>query len=74
MGRNDPEFISGKNKQNAVKAVVLTDAAGKLLFYERQRKAPSSRRIRVEHGIAHRKSLGPPVGHAYPLAHDPDEA
>ncbi|MFI1808474.1 hypothetical protein ACH415_33245 [Streptomyces californicus] len=25
-------------------------------MYERQRKAPSSRRIRVEHGIAHLKN------------------
>ncbi|MFJ7260350.1 transposase family protein [Streptomyces globosus] len=32
-GRKDREkFISGKNKQNAVKAMVLTDAGGKLLF------------------------------------------
>ncbi|SEE23602.1 transposase [Streptomyces sp. TLI_105] len=117
-------FISGKNKQDAVKAMVLTDATGRLLFcsparpascaditharqsglvkhladgpfveiladvgyqglgaqtggqvvtpphrkfkknppdwyeeiYERQRKAHSSRRIRVEHGIAHLKN------------------
>ncbi|MFE3934736.1 transposase family protein [Streptomyces goshikiensis] len=124
-GRKDREkFISGKNKQNAVKAMVLTDASGKLLFcspaqpascaditharelglvkhltggpaleiladagyqglgaqtggrvvtpphrkfkknppewyeeiYERQRKAHSSRRIRLEHGIAHLKN------------------
>ncbi|MFK0239187.1 transposase family protein [Streptomyces vinaceus] len=124
-GRKDREkFISGKNKQNAVKAMVLTDASGRLLFcspaqpascaditharrlglvkhlaggpaveiladagyqglgaqtggrvvtpphrkfkknppdwyeeiYERQRKAHSSRRIRVEHGIAHLKN------------------
>ncbi|MFE7092942.1 transposase family protein [Streptomyces erythrochromogenes] len=125
-GRKDREkFISGKNKQNAVKAMVLTDARGRLLFcspaqpascaditharqlglvkkligspvaveiladagyqglgaqtggrvvtpphrkfkknppdwyeeiYERQRKAHSSRRIRVEHGIAHLKN------------------
>ncbi|MBJ6636804.1 transposase [Streptomyces sp. DHE7-1] len=121
-GRKDREsFISGKNKQNAVKSMVLTDASGRLLFYspaqpascaditharkmglvkhladglpveiladagyqclgaqtggrvvtpphrkfkkdppewyeetyERQRKAHSSRRIRVEHGVAH---------------------
>ncbi|WP_237296954.1 transposase family protein [Streptomyces sp. 3211] len=119
------EFISGKNKQNAVKAMALTAAGGRLLFcsparpascaditharqlglvkhlagssvaveilvdagyqglgaqtggpavtpphrkfkknppdwyeeiYERQRKAHSSRRIRVEHGIAHLKN------------------
>ncbi len=32
-GRKDREkFISGKNKQNAVKAMVLADAGGKLLF------------------------------------------
>ncbi|MFF7618033.1 transposase family protein, partial [Streptomyces lavendulae] len=32
-GRKDREkFISGKNKQNAVKAMILTDASGKLLF------------------------------------------
>ncbi|MGW4027045.1 transposase family protein [Streptomyces sp. NPDC005009] len=117
------KFISGKNKQNAVKSMVVTDAAGRLLFcspaepascaditharklglvklladgpaveiladagyqglgaqtggrvvtpphrkfkknppewyeemYERQRKAHSSRRIRVEHGIGHLK-------------------
>ncbi|MEU6980741.1 transposase family protein [Streptomyces sp. NPDC046371] len=124
-GRKDREkFISGKNKQNAVKAMILTDASGRLLFcsptqpascaditharqlglvkhltdgppveiladagyqglgaqtggravtpphrkfkknppewyeeiYERQRKAHSSRRIRVEHGIAHLKN------------------
>ncbi|WP_237297271.1 transposase family protein [Streptomyces sp. 3211] len=31
--RKDREkFISGKNKQNAVKAIVLTDASGQLLF------------------------------------------
>ncbi|WP_331448866.1 transposase family protein [Streptomyces prasinus] len=124
-GRKDREkFISGKNKQNAVKSMVVTDAAGRLLFcspaepascaditharklglvrlladgpameiladagyqglgaqtggrvvtpphrkfkknppewyeemYERQRKAHSSRRIRVEHGISHLKN------------------
>ncbi|WP_420000364.1 transposase family protein [Streptomyces boninensis] len=124
-GREDREkFISGKNKQNAVKAMVVTDAAGRLLFcsptepascaditharklglvklladgsmveiladagyqglgaqtggrvvtpphrkfkknppewyekmHERQRKAHSSRRIRVEHGIGHLKN------------------
>ncbi|WP_251064828.1 hypothetical protein [Streptomyces sp. ISL-44] len=64
MGRNDREFISGKNKQNAVKAMFLTDAADKLLFYERQRKAPSSRRIRVEHGIAHLKHWRATADHA----------
>ncbi|MFE2854437.1 transposase family protein [Streptomyces lavendulae] len=126
-GHKDREkFISGKNKQNAVKAMVLTDARGRLLFcspaqpascaditharqlglvghlaggpaveiladagyqglgaqtggrvvtpphrkfkkdppewyeeiHERQRKAHSSRRIRVEHGIAHLKTGG----------------
>ncbi|MEU6657542.1 transposase family protein [Streptomyces sp. NPDC046821] len=124
-GRKDREkFTSGKNKQNAVKSVVVTDAAGRLLFcspaepastaditharklglvklladgpaveimadagyqglgaqtggrvvtpphrkfkknppewyeemHERQRKAHSSRRIRVEHGIGHLKN------------------
>lgn len=124
-GRKDREkFISGKNKQNAVKSMVVTDANGRLLFcspaqpascaditharqlglvkvladgpvvemladagyqglgaqtggrvvtpphrkfkkdapdwyeemHERQRKAHSSRRIRVEHGIAHLKN------------------
>ncbi|MCM2416538.1 transposase [Streptomyces sp. RKAG293] len=124
-GRKDREkFISGKNKQNAVKSMVLTDADGRLLFcspaqpgscaditharqlglvkhlvdgptveiladagyqglgaqtggrvvtpphrkfkknapdwyeeiHERQRKTHSSRRIRVEHGIAHLKN------------------
>ncbi|MFE7587749.1 transposase family protein [Streptomyces gardneri] len=124
-GRKDREkFISGKNKQNAVKSMVVTDAVGRLLFcspaepascaditharqlglvklladgpaveiladagyqglgaqtggrvvtpphrkfkknapdwyeemHERQRKAHSSRRIRVEHGIAHLKN------------------
>ncbi|WP_217135105.1 transposase family protein [Streptomyces sp. AC558_RSS880] len=124
-GRKDREkFISGKNKQNAVKSMVVTDAAGRLLFcspaepascaditharklslvklladgpaveiladagyqglgaqtggrvvtpphrkfkknppewyeemHERQRKAHSSRRIRVEHGIGHLKN------------------
>ncbi|MEV7680468.1 transposase family protein [Streptomyces sp. NPDC088341] len=124
-GRKDREkFISGKNKQNAVKSMVVTNADGRLLFcspaepascaditharqlglvelltngpgveiladagyqglgaqtggrvvtpphrkfkknppdwyeemYERQRKAHSSRRIRVEHGIAHLKN------------------
>jgi hypothetical protein len=121
-GRKDRDkFISGKNKQNAVKSMVVTDAAGRLLFcstaepascaditharklglvklltdgpameiladagyqglaaqtggrvvtpphrkfkknppdwyeeiHERQRKAHSSQRIRVEHGIGH---------------------
>ncbi|WP_234442361.1 transposase [Streptomyces sp. NRRL S-1448] len=124
-GRKDREkFISGKNKQNAVKSMVVTNAEGRLLFcseaepascaditharklglvkllangpaveiladagyqglgaqtggrvvtpphrkfkkdppewyeemYERQRKAHSSRRIRVEHGIGHLKN------------------
>lgn len=124
-GRKDREkFISGKNKQNAVKSMVVTNADGRLLFcspaepascaditharqlglvelltngpgveiladagyqglgaqtggrvvtpphrkfkknppdwyeemYERQRTAHSSRRIRVEHGIAHLKN------------------
>ncbi|MBQ0972869.1 transposase [Streptomyces sp. RK31] len=124
-GRKDREkFISGKNKQNAVKSMVVTDATGRLLFcspaepascaditharklglvklladgpaveiladagyqglgaqtggrvvtpphrkfkknppewyeemHERQRKAHSSRRIRVEHGIGHLKN------------------
>jgi hypothetical protein len=124
-GRKDREkFISGKNKQNAVKSMVVTDADGRLLFcspaepascaditharqlglvklladgpfveiladagyqglgaqtggrvvtpphrkfkknppdwyeemHERQHKAHSSRRIRVEHGIAHLKN------------------
>ncbi|WP_260695722.1 transposase family protein [Streptomyces sp. IB201691-2A2] len=126
-GRKDREkFISGKNKQNAVKSMVVTDVDGRLLFcspaepascaditharqlglvtllangpgveiladagyqglgaqtggrvvtpphrkfkenapdwyeemHERQRQAHSSRRIRVEHGIAHLKNLG----------------
>ncbi|MFE9460834.1 transposase family protein [Streptomyces californicus] len=125
VGRKDREkFISGKNKQNAVKSMVVTDAGGRLLFcspaepascaditharklglvelladgpaveiltdagyqglgaqtggrvmtpphrkfkknppewyeemHERQRKAHSSRRIRVEHGIGHLKN------------------
>ncbi|WP_237735913.1 transposase [Streptomyces sp. AA1529] len=124
-GRKDREkYISGKNKQNAVKSMVLTDADGRLMFcspaepasvaditharklglvklladgpaleiladagyqglgaqtsgrvvtpphrkfkknppewyeemHERQRKAHSSRRIRVEHGIGHMKN------------------
>lgn len=124
-GRKDRDkFISGKNKQNAVKSMVVTDEDGRVLFcsptkpgscaditharqlglvklladgpaveiladagyqglgaqtggrvvtpphrkfkknapdwyeemYERQRKAHSSRRIRVEHGIAHLKN------------------
>ncbi|CAD5925801.1 MULTISPECIES: transposase family protein [Streptomyces] len=124
-GRTDREkFISGKNKQNAVKSMVVTDAEGRLLFrspaesascaditharklglvrlltegpavkiladagyqglgaqtggrvgtpphrkfkknapdwyeemHERQRKAHSSRRIRVEHRIGHLKN------------------
>ncbi|MFJ4806829.1 transposase family protein [Streptomyces murinus] len=124
-GRKDREkFISGKNKQNAVKSMVVTDAEGRLLFcsptepascaditharklglvklladgpaveiladagyqglaaqtggrvvtpphhkykknppewyeemHERQRRAHSSRRIRVEHGIGHLKN------------------
>ncbi|MEV7020487.1 transposase family protein [Streptomyces sp. NPDC093991] len=124
-GRKDRDaFISGKNKQNAVKTMVVTDEDGRVLFcsptrpgscvditharqlglvqlladgptveiladagyqglgaqtggrvitpphrkfkrnapdwyeemYERQRKAHSSRRIRVEHGIAHLKN------------------
>ena len=125
VGRKDRDkFISGKNKQNAVKAMVFTDGDGRLLFciptkpgscaditharelglvklladgpaveiladagyqglgaqtggrvvtpphrkfkknapdwyeemHERQRKTHSSRRIRVEHGIAHLKN------------------
>ncbi|MGB9999617.1 transposase family protein [Streptomyces pseudogriseolus] len=124
-GRKDRDkFISGKNKQNAVKSMVVTDGEGRVLFcspakpascaditqarqlglvrllvdgpavdiladagyqglgaqtggrvitpphrkfkknapdwyeeiHERQRKAHSSRRIRVEHGIAHLKN------------------
>ncbi|MFD5234079.1 transposase family protein [Streptomyces qaidamensis] len=125
VGRRDRDrFISGKSKQNAIKAMVLTDGDGRVLFcsptrpgscaditharqlglvklpadgpaveiladagyqglgaqtggrvvtpphrkfkknapdwceemHERQRKAHSSRRIRVEHGIAHLKN------------------
>ena len=125
VGRKDRDtFISGKNKQNAVKSMVVTDDEGHVLFcspaqpascaditharhlglvellavgpaveiladagyqglgaqtggrvvtpphrkfkknapdwyeemYEQQRKAHSSRRIRVEHGIAHLKN------------------
>ncbi|GAQ72902.1 transposase DDE domain protein [Streptomyces turgidiscabies] len=125
QGRKDRDkFISGKNKQNAVKSMVVTDGEGRVLWrsptkpgscaditharqlglvgllaggpaveiladagyqglgaqtggrvvtpphrkfkknapdwyekmYERQRKAHSSRRIRVEHGIAHLKN------------------
>ncbi|QHY93553.1 Transposase DDE domain protein [Streptomyces sp. S4.7] len=125
QGRKDRDkFISGKNKQNAVKSMVVTDGEGRMLWcsptkpgscaditharqlglvellaggpaveiladagyqglgaqtggrvvtpphrkfkknapdwyedmYERQRKAHSSRRIRVEHGIAHLKN------------------
>ncbi|NNN34502.1 transposase [Streptomyces sp. S3(2020)] len=124
VGRKDRDrFISGKNKQNAVKSMVVTDGEGRVLWcsptrpascadiharqlglvtlladgpaveiladagyqglgaqtggrvvtpphrkfkknapdwyeeiYERQRKAHSSRRIRVEHGIAHLKN------------------
>ncbi|WP_415940116.1 transposase family protein [Streptomyces sp. 039-1] len=125
VGRKDRDkFVSGKNKQNAVKSMVVTDAEGRLLFcspaepascaditharklglvkllsdgpaveiladagyqglgaqtggrvvtpphrkfkknppewyeeiHERQRKAHSSRRIRVEHGIGHLKN------------------
>lgn len=125
VGRKDRDtFISGKNKQNSVKSMVVTDDEGHVLFcspvqpgscaditharhlglvrllavgpvveiladagyqglgaqtggrvvtpphrkfkknapdwheemYERQRKAHSSRRIRVEHGIAHLKN------------------
>ncbi|MFB7868157.1 transposase family protein, partial [Streptomyces sp. NPDC056069] len=124
-GRKDRDkFVSGKNKQNAVKSMVVTDGEGRVLWcsptepgscaditqarqlglvkllaggpvveiladagyqglgaqtggrvvtpphrkfkknapdwyeemYERQRKAHSSRRIRVEHGIAHLKN------------------
>ncbi|WP_229830476.1 transposase [Streptomyces mutabilis] len=124
-GRKDrDQFISGKNKQNAIKTMVVTDGDGRMLFcsptepgscaditharqlvlvrlladgpaveiladagyqglgaqtggrvitpphrkfkknapdwyeemYERQRKTHSSRRIRVEHGIAHLKN------------------
>ncbi|WP_432089556.1 transposase family protein [Streptomyces sp. bgisy095] len=134
-GRKDRDtFISGKNKQNAVKIMVLTDRNGRVLFcgparpgscadiayarqsglvkllsdgpavklladagyqglgaqtggrvitpphrkfkknapewyeemYERQRKAHFSRRIRVEHGIAHlknRRALARHLGH-----------
>ncbi len=130
VGRKDRDkFISGKNKQNAVKAMVLTDERGRLLFcsptrpgsgaditharelglvellgegpaveiladagcqglgaqtggrvvtppyrtfkkdapdgyeavHERRRKAHSSRRIRVEHGIAHPKNWRAPA-------------
>ncbi|MFJ8449818.1 transposase family protein [[Kitasatospora] papulosa] len=36
VGRKDRDrFISGKNKQNAVKAMVFTDADGRLLFCSR---------------------------------------
>ncbi|MFE6127031.1 transposase family protein [Streptomyces sp. NPDC056437] len=124
VGRKDRDtFISGKNKQNAVESMVVTDGEGRVLWcrarpascaditharqlglvklladgpaleiladagyqglgaqtggrvvtpphrkfkknapdwyeemYERQRKAHSSRRIRVEHGIAHLKN------------------
>jgi hypothetical protein len=129
VGHKDREaFISGKNKQNAVKTTVVTNGDGRVLFrgptrpgncaditharqsglarlladgppveiladvgsqglgaqtggrvitpphrtfrnapdwyeemYERQRKAHSSRRIRVEHGIAHPKNRRAPA-------------
>lgn len=39
-GRKDREkFISGKNKQNAVKSMVVTDADGRLLFCSPARPA-----------------------------------
>ncbi|MGQ4425811.1 transposase family protein [Streptomyces violaceoruber] len=129
-GRKDRDkFVSGKNKQNAVKTMVVTDGDGRVLFcsptkpvscaditharqlglvrlltdgpaveiladagyqglgaqtggrvitpphrkfkknapdwyeemYERQRKAHSTRRIRVEHGIAHHELVGAPA-------------
>ncbi|MFE1776388.1 transposase family protein [Streptomyces sp. NPDC059008] len=134
VGRKDRDtFISGKSKQNAVKAMVVTDGGGRVLWcsptrpgscaditharqlglvrllaggpvvdladagyqglgaqtggrvvtpphrkfkrnapdwyeerYGRQRKAHSSRRIRVEHGIAHlknRRALARHLGH-----------
>ncbi|MCX5174453.1 transposase [Streptomyces virginiae] len=136
--KNRDKFISGKNRQNAVKAMVLTDAEGRVLFcspaepascaditharqlglvkhlvggpaveiladagyqglgaqtggrvvtpphrkfkknppdwyeeiHERQRKAHSSRRIRVEHGIAPQKLAGPRPSPRPPGAHE----
>ncbi|MFE3866159.1 transposase family protein [Streptomyces goshikiensis] len=82
VGRKDREkFISGKNKQNAVKIMVLTDAGyqglgaqtgGRVVTPPHRRfrrihptgtrrstnagARHSSRRIRVEHGIAHLKN------------------
>ncbi|MGW1396837.1 helix-turn-helix domain-containing protein [Streptomyces nigra] len=55
-GRKDREaFISGKFKKNA------PDWYEEM--YERQRKAHSSRCIRVEHGIAHPKNWRAPARH-----------
>ena len=51
-GRKDRDkFISGKNKQNAVKAMVLTDSAGRLLFCSSAQPASCA-------DITHARQLG----------------
>ena len=51
-GRKDPaKFIPGKNKQNAVKSMVVTDAGGRLLF-----RSPAEAGSRV--GITHARQSG----------------
>ncbi len=51
-GRKDRDrFVSGKNKQNAAKAV-LTNTEGRMLFCSPAQPASCADIIRVEHGIA----------------------
>ncbi|MER6771008.1 transposase family protein [Streptomyces bacillaris] len=52
VGRKDRDcFISGKNKQNAVKAMVLTDADGRMLFCSPTRPGSCA-------DITHARALG----------------
>jgi hypothetical protein len=48
-------FVPGKARANTVKALVITDAQGRLLFCG-QTLAHAARRIRVEPGISHLKN------------------
>ncbi len=62
-GRKDREkFVSGKNEQNAVKAMVLTGARGRLLFCSPARPASCAGITHArQSGLVKHLSDGPPV-------------
>ncbi|MFE2146325.1 transposase family protein [Streptomyces sp. NPDC059456] len=63
VSRKDRDkFISGKNKQNAVKAMVLTDASGRLLFCSPARPASCADTTHArQSGLAKHLAGGPAV-------------